>query len=73
MLVRPTDAIDKFFCPVSPKQTTCKANACMAWRWVAAPTGTEGAPQNIQDPHLNGKEGVGFCGLAGNPCTVKDS
>ena len=70
MLVTPEIAVTKICHANQDKH--CHAGHCMAWRWLSAPLGTQGAPQSVQDPKASG-EGVGFCGLAGNPCDVKDS
>lgn len=70
MLLNEIDAKTRS-CPMQ-KNTFCQGSHCMVWRWVTAKGGQVGAPQNIQNPSLPG-EGVGFCGMAPNPCEVKSS
>ena len=41
----------------------CIASACMAWRWMRKPVAGEVSFVGKLDPI----EGIGFCGLAGQP------
>ncbi len=63
MIMKPSTAESKI-CLMTLERSTavfCKADACMAWRWVFSAVFSQ-----------TGKQTHGYCGLASMPLSVED-